>query len=74
MRYPQAMTDASAPAARIPGIDFVRGMALLGITFVNVQMFAAPFERMLRPALPEGVSSLGVAFQWFNLTFCAGKF
>jgi hypothetical protein len=56
------MTDASAPAARIPGIDFVRGMALLGITFVNVQMFAAPFERMLRPALPEGVSSLGAGF------------
>jgi len=64
-----------APAnGRIVGIDFVRGMALLGITVVNVQSFAAPFERLVRPVLPEGVSPMGAVFQWFNLTFCAGKF
>lgn len=78
MQYPCAMsTPTLSPApsnGRMVGIDFVRGMALLGITVVNVQSFAAPFERLVRPALPEGVSPMGVAFQWFNLAFCAGKF
>lgn len=74
MQYPPPMTEPSPTLSRIGGIDFVRGMALLGITFVNVQMFAGSFERLMRPALPEGVSSLGAAFAWFGMTFCAGKF
>jgi uncharacterized protein len=80
MQYPSAMSTpvlspfTAAATGRVVGIDFVRGMALLGITVVNVQLFAAPFERLLDPALPDGVSAMGAAFQWFNITFCAGKF
>lgn len=73
MQYPSDMT-ADTSGSRLIGIDFVRGVALLGITFVNVTMFASSFEWMVQPALPEGASWLAAAFHWFSTTFCAGKF
>lgn len=73
MHYSSPM-NAEAAAPRVLGIDFVRGVALLGITFVNVMLFASTFEGLMRPSLAPDASAAAVAFHWFNATFCAGKF
>jgi uncharacterized protein len=60
--------------ARIVGLDFTRGLALLGITFVNIELFAEPFAEMMDASKPEGQGPAGNAFYWFVTVFCASKF
>jgi uncharacterized protein len=57
---------------RIPALDAARGVALLGILFVNVQLFFEPLGRLLASRPPEGAGD--AAAWWFVKIFCEGKF
>lgn len=60
--------------ARLAGLDFARGLALLGITFVNVELFAEPFLTITDISQPSGLSMAGQALYWFGMIFCTSKF
>jgi uncharacterized protein len=62
------------PGARLTALDAARGLALLGIFCVNIQLFSQPFGLMTRPIPPEGAGVLDVAAHWFVDIFCEGKF
>ncbi|HMO13989.1 MAG TPA: DUF418 domain-containing protein [Pirellulaceae bacterium] len=61
-------------AARIQAIDVARGIALLGIFFVNAEIFGQPFGSILEPSVPTDEGSLSVTIFWFTNIVCAGKF
>lgn len=63
-----------AAPSRLQGLDLCRGLALLGITFVNVELFVEPFASIVDPSMPPGLGPVGQAFYWFNIVFCATKF
>jgi uncharacterized protein len=72
-----SLASASGPveqSSRLMGLDLARGIALLGITFVNIELFAEPFESLMDPSLPPGQSLAGQAFYWFTMVFCTSKF
>lgn len=60
--------------SRVLGIDVARGIALLGIFFVNAQLFGQPFGTIFQTSDPHAEGSLSVAAFWFTNIFCAGKF
>jgi uncharacterized protein len=60
------------PSARIHAIDVVRGVALLGILLVNMQLFSDAFGTYIRTR-PEG-GLLDAAAFYFVKIFCEGKF
>lgn len=60
--------------ARLAGLDFARGLALLGITFVNVELFAEPFLTITDISLPRDLGAAGQALYWFGMIFCTSKF
>lgn len=69
------LTDAVSDPERIGAIDLARGIALLGIFLVNMQLFAMPFGAMMSlPGPPEGASAPDAVAYYFVLLFCAGKF
>jgi uncharacterized protein len=72
----QAISEIKAGGAksRVLGIDVARGIALLGIFFVNAQLFAQPFGAIFQPFSPHAEGWLSVAAYWFTNIFCAGKF
>jgi uncharacterized protein len=43
-------TPAKSPNARIPSLDVIRGVAILGVLAVNADGFAAPIHASLRPS------------------------
>lgn len=59
-------------SSRLHGIDAARGLALLGIFFVNIQSFAEPFGSFMRPT-PEPGALNWVSFYVVKV-FCEGKF
>lgn len=59
---------------RIPGIDTARGVALLGIFFVNAELFGQPLFLIMDPSAPWHESLFGQLAYWFTTIFCAGKF
>jgi uncharacterized protein len=79
---PLPQQDLAAPlpsplnrSERVEAIDVARGVALLGIFFVNAEAFGQPFFSTwmdTRAAREEGV--LSVAVYWFTVIFCTGKF
>ena len=59
---------------RIAGIDVARGIALLGILFVNAVYFGVPFLLASNARIPASESFLSQAAYWFVEFFCEGKF
>lgn len=57
---------------RIPALDAARGVALLGILLVNVQLFFLPFGHLLEMKPPATIGD--AAAWWFVRIFCEGKF
>lgn len=55
--------EPTRPADRIPSLDVLRGLAVLGILAVNAPFFAAPIYQAFYPAIwpfPDNPASLGV--------------
>lgn len=59
-------------SARVDAVDAARGLALLGIFCVNIQLFAEPFGSMMSP--PGDVGLADMIAHYFVATFCTGKF
>ena len=62
------------PGSRIHAIDAVRGLALLGIFLVNIQLFGMPFGEMTRPQPAPHESMLDAAVFYVVRSLCEGKF
>lgn len=65
--------DTVAPS-RVLGIDVARGVALLGIFFVNAALFGQPFGAVFESTIPTDEGWSSVAIYWFTSIFCGGKF
>lgn len=70
---PETKTAVSVKS-RVLGIDVARGIALLGIFFVNAQLFGKPFGAMFQTTVPHAEGWFSQAAYWFTNVFCAGKF
>jgi uncharacterized protein len=62
-----------ARAERNPTIDIIRGIALLGILLVNLDLFARPFQQLLFP-LDPATPTLDRAADWIIKWLAEGKF
>lgn len=58
---------------RIASLDVLRGVAILGIFFVNMQLFAMPFMSMMGTDLPGKPTSEHMAWGFMKI-FCEFKF
>lgn len=54
----------TASAARIASLDFIRGIAVLGILFANITAFGQPFMAYVWPEAMPGGASLGDRLVW----------
>src|SRR6478735_1815874 len=60
---------------RIVALDFIRGIAVLGILFPNIVAFGHPILAYFWPeALPGGATDSDHAFWLFQFVFMDGKF
>jgi uncharacterized protein len=59
---------------RIASIDFVRGVALLGILLVNVTSFFGPVATLFEPSLVVGMATPDRAAYLLVVSLCQGKF
>jgi uncharacterized protein len=59
---------------RIASIDFVRGMALLGILFVNVGVMFGPLAVLFEPAVIAGMAAHDRVALLLVMSLCQGKF
>lgn len=65
---------AESKRTRVAALDVARGIALLGIFFVNAALFGEPFAAVLDPSRPTDESWLSQAVYGFTMVFCTGKF
>lgn len=65
--------QAAPPTERLPALDLARGIAILMILPVNMQMFAGVIDPMGGPPR-VGASLLDHAVRVLTLVFCEGKF
>ncbi|MBN8644633.1 MAG: DUF418 domain-containing protein [Planctomycetes bacterium] len=65
---------ATMGSERIGAIDSVRGFALLGIFFVNIQAFGEPFGMFMLPRPEATAGTLDVVAYYFVKVFCESKF
>jgi|688.fasta_scaffold233414_2 uncharacterized protein len=66
-----------APSERLRGVDIARGIALLGILFVNARFFFGPFGFVMEPsaAIDGSAREAADTAAWFFVeTFCTYKF
>ena len=66
-----------APTERLRGVDIARGVALLGILFVNARFFFGPFGFVMEPsaAIDGSAREAADTAAWFFVeTFCTYKF
>jgi uncharacterized protein len=74
---PLAVKPAFAPTSkteRIASIDFVRGMALLGILFVNVGVMFGPLAVLFEPGVIAGMAAHDRVALLLVMSLCQGKF
>ncbi len=65
--------DAATGPARIPSLDIVRGVAVMGILAMNIVAFAMPFQAYMNP-LAYGMESAADYWSWlFSFVFIDGK-
>ncbi len=67
---------AVAPVAtqeRISSVDALRGVAVLGILLVNIQVFGLPFAAYMNPTAHGGTGGLNLAYWFTNLILFEGK-
>ena len=68
------MTVATATyPSRIPTLDIVRGVAVMGILVMNIVAFAMPFPAYANPAAYGGDTGLDYASWVFNFLIFDGK-
>jgi uncharacterized protein len=67
------MTAATEPGPRIPALDIVRGIAVMGILAMNIIAFAMPFQAYMNPTA-FGMESAADYWSWvFSFIFIDGK-
>lgn len=74
---PVQLASPSGPiteSSRLTSIDVARGIALLGIFFVNAALFGETFADMMQPHLPADEGFASQVVFWFTSIFCNGKF
>lgn len=77
--HPPTAPAPPTPAApsfggrRFAAIDTARGIALLGILFVNAEFFSQPFQQVTDYAPPQEGTASTLAY-YFTEIFCTGKF
>ncbi|MFN8731234.1 MAG: DUF418 domain-containing protein [Planctomyces sp.] len=59
---------------RILAMDATRGLALLGIFFVNAAFMGMPLMESVNNTVPSSEGPISVAVWAFTATFCTGKF
>ncbi len=67
---------AVAPVAsgeRIPSVDALRGVAVLGILLMNIQNFGLPMAAYMNPTAHGGDGGLNLAYWFANVIFFEGK-
>ncbi len=69
-----ATLAAETKQPRVAALDVARGLALLGIFFVNAALFGEPFAAVLDPSRPADESWLSQGVYGLTLLFCTGKF
>jgi uncharacterized protein len=75
MVTPEAQDLASRAGERIVALDFIRGIAVLGILFANITAFSHPVLAYLwPPALPGGGTIADRVIWLFQFVFVDGKF
>ena len=62
-----------APAPRLVTLDFVRGVAVLGILLMNIQAFAMPDAAYVNPAAYGGARGADLAVWWIEAVLVDGK-
>ncbi len=74
---PKQLASPSGPivdSTRLASIDVARGIALLGIFFVNAVLFGEAFSDVMKPHAPVDEDLFSQAVYWFTAVFCNGKF
>jgi uncharacterized protein len=66
--------EVAVAPSRVLGIDVARGIALLGIFFVNAALFGQPFGIVFETSTPADEGWFSLAIYWFTSIFCGGKF
>lgn len=61
------------PGQRIQALDVVRGFALIGILFMNIEFFNRPTQGIAE-GMPTGLTGLDWVASWFIAYFVQGKF
>lgn len=70
----EVMESDQVSKPRIAALDVARGLALLGIFFVNASLFGEPFASVLDPSRPTHESWLSQLVYAGTMIFCTGKF
>jgi Predicted membrane protein len=73
------MTDTSAtaptdPTSRIHSLDVLRGIAILGILIINIQLFSDPAALFLNPTLSDSFTGLNYVTWVFTHVFAQQNF
>jgi uncharacterized membrane protein YeiB len=73
-KAPAALALAPVAAAqRIEALDVVRGFALIGVLFMNIEFFNRN-SRGVEEGMPVGLTGVDFAASWFVAYFVQGKF
>ena len=66
--------NSSSPDERLVLLDFIRGVAVLGILVMNIQSFTMPFARYANPLIGFNLEGVDYAVWWLSFVFFEQKF